>query len=419
MTFPMYVVPLDAFMKMTSVRAHQDLLKDGTLVVFTPDKGKVLFVSHQWVGETCPDPKFEQLSVLQEALHNVMTGTVCISNHPQSQLFHGMSIPVTAADLKAQPLFLWYDFFSCPQSAAAAPGQRVDEDLGKAVASIPAYVEMSYFFVILTPSVRQPHTRLMLSYSSWKGRGWCRAERAARALSVGDHQNSMIVVEGATLLQLATPFHTFLFPVGHGDFTDDADRQQLAPVMRALVRNKLLDCLEKEEIRDYRLLLNTQRMLFRRLSEDTIDDLVPREAPASPDARSLSAIPEDRVPDDAEHSVAAAAGPAHADRGLEASDLAEQFMYQNGFANVADRDEGGWSPLCFAALNGEPRLLERLLDLRGDVNDRIAEGEPRLHLEPGASLLHISALRGSHASLKLLIARRADVNCRDSLARRR
>ena len=40
----------------------------GALVLFERSMGKAAFISHQWVGESHPDPEFRQMSVLQDAL---------------------------------------------------------------------------------------------------------------------------------------------------------------------------------------------------------------------------------------------------------------------------------------------------------------------------------------------------------------
>ncbi|CAE8624303.1 unnamed protein product, partial [Polarella glacialis] len=123
--FPMYVVRLEDFMKMKDIRAQQVLLQEGILTEFKEGMGKVIFVSHQWVAHLFPDPDFAQLRVLQEALTNVMSGSITISVDFPSQVLHGISKATSAADLAAQPLFLWYDYFSCPQMAARTEGQDV------------------------------------------------------------------------------------------------------------------------------------------------------------------------------------------------------------------------------------------------------------------------------------------------------
>ncbi|CAE8634075.1 unnamed protein product, partial [Polarella glacialis] len=61
MLFPMYVVPLEVFMQMTAARPHQQMLDEGDLFMFERGMGKAIFVSHQWLGSTSPDPDFSQL----------------------------------------------------------------------------------------------------------------------------------------------------------------------------------------------------------------------------------------------------------------------------------------------------------------------------------------------------------------------
>ena len=46
-----------------------------------------------------------------------------------------------------------------------------------------------------------------------------------------------------------------------------------------------------------------------------------------------------------------------------------RFMYENGFNNVLEVDQAGWSPLCYAALRGDPLVIEALLAKRADPND--------------------------------------------------
>ena len=40
---------------------HQEMQERGLLETYSPDKeGKILFISHQWLGFGHPDPEFEQ-----------------------------------------------------------------------------------------------------------------------------------------------------------------------------------------------------------------------------------------------------------------------------------------------------------------------------------------------------------------------
>ena len=52
----------------------------GDLCIFDESLGRAMFVSHQWVTSQHPDPNFEQLQVLQEALKNMLSGAGKLAN---------------------------------------------------------------------------------------------------------------------------------------------------------------------------------------------------------------------------------------------------------------------------------------------------------------------------------------------------
>ena len=68
--------------------------------------------------------------------------------------------------------YIWLDYFSVPQTSSDC-----------AVESIPAYVEMSKFFIILSPPVRHVQSNKILDSSTWRRRGWCAAEAMSRLLA--------------------------------------------------------------------------------------------------------------------------------------------------------------------------------------------------------------------------------------------
>ena len=76
--FPMYVVRMEEFMKMTEARPHQTLRLEGIVTdfVFLEEYHIVIFVSHQWCSRNHPDPYFKQLGLLQRALKRIMDGTI-------------------------------------------------------------------------------------------------------------------------------------------------------------------------------------------------------------------------------------------------------------------------------------------------------------------------------------------------------
>ncbi|CAE7261250.1 ANKHD1 [Symbiodinium pilosum] len=51
-------------------------------------------------------------------------------------------------------------------------------------------------------------------------------------------------------------------------------------------------------------------------------------------------------------------------------------MHQNGIDSITQRDEAGWSLLCYAAVNGTPSLVSTILKRRGDPNDSIRKPKP-------------------------------------------
>ena len=145
--FAMYVVPVEDLMLMTEIKAHEDLLQEGALVEFDDSKGNAMFVSHQWAGVDHPDPELAQFRVLQQALKNAMKGASVISGNINLELYNGHQVVISAKDLSSKPLFVWYDYFSCPQSHARATDRQL------AISSIPLYVDRCHFFAILCPHV--------------------------------------------------------------------------------------------------------------------------------------------------------------------------------------------------------------------------------------------------------------------------
>ena len=116
--FPMYVLPIEKLLAMTALRDHEDLLSCGDLVEFHPHLGQVVFVSHQWSSLEHPDPGFKQMCVLQDAVRSLLSSKSQVSVQTNTELIYGRGSQkkVSATVLRRRPLYLWYDFFSCPQS---------------------------------------------------------------------------------------------------------------------------------------------------------------------------------------------------------------------------------------------------------------------------------------------------------------
>lgn len=374
--YQMWVVPLEGVLDMTTLKTHEELQQDGILVPFNPKDGSAIFVSHQWAGVEHPDPHFEQFKVLQESLKNVLCGASTFHSNLSMELYMMPSEPISAKDLLARPLFIWYDYFSCPQCTSSSN----DRDL--AINSIPAFIEQCSFFVILCPNIRHIEKEELLNKSTWKKRGWCRLERACWEVSTHDSSRTL-QISSATSLSVGATFDWVQAPVGEGEFTVESDRQRISQVLSGLVNHKLHIHLERGDLHQYRLLLNLQRVQFRHLAEP-----------------NRSFLPDFAKEEEADDDLCGVAN----------------FLYQNGFRCITERSDAGWTPICFAALDGEPRLMLKLIESHADVNASLTKPEPLLGFGVGTCCLSIAAYVKNNEALQLLISHRADLNHVDSFS---
>ena len=87
-----------------------------------------------------------------------------------------------------------------------------------------------------------------------------------------------------------------------------------------------------------------------------------------------------------------------------------KFLYQMGFARVRQQDKTGWSPLHYAALRGDPSLIQGLLAMRADPNSKTRKDQPRVGMPPLTPVLAICLFYKHNEAARLLISARADVN---------
>ncbi|CAE7938288.1 Invs, partial [Symbiodinium sp. KB8] len=141
--------------------------------------------------------------------------------------------------------------------------------------------------------------------------------------------------QAMTAEALAANFDWVKEPVGEGYFTVEKDRLRIAPVLEAMLRNKISSYLDKKDYHNYRLMLNLQNRFFTGLPMKPAYDFIPGF--------------QSEAKDPAEYLVA-------------------QFMHQNCFTGLLDRNENGWTPLCYAALSGDPLLVYSLLQEKAGLN---------------------------------------------------
>ena len=257
MLFPMYTVPLGTLLDMTEVAPHETLKARDVLVEFQRNMGNAAFISHQWLTSSHPDPECKQIRVLQDALEEMMGNLKSIPVSAVSEAENPGLKPLPTSKILSEPLFFWYDYFSCPQerlSESSGCGEKVHRDtLLDAIDSIPAYVDECSFFFALVPVLENPSGTNLITPFTWNSRGWCRLERSCRELS---QNKSWIQVKGRNDLQLISGAGASLCagsgPVGEGAFTVPEDASKLGPVLMKALKRKLLWLLKAEDLPGYR-----------------------------------------------------------------------------------------------------------------------------------------------------------------------
>eukprot|EP00913_Durusdinium_trenchii_P009051 g8511.t1 len=189
------------------------------------------------------------------------------------ELLFGNQAGMVTSELKASPLYVWFDYFCVPQLVMSLEG-LCNYDQQNAIESIPAYVEKSRFFVILCPYVRQDDSNILLSKRTWSTRAWCRLERLASQLHAGE-SNYMIEVRSARHHSLVMPYEYCRDPVGEGDFTVAEDREKASIVMKDMFDKRLRFFLRQQDFHSFRILLNMQYCQFRGLPLEPSESMIP------------------------------------------------------------------------------------------------------------------------------------------------
>lgn len=367
--FPMYTVPLEEALQMSCVEPHEKLKERGLLVKFEKNLGKAVFVSHQWAGKSHPDPTFEQFRVFQDSMKNILSDRLHqIPLDFVTETYVAKAKPLATQEFRSEKLFIWYDYFSCPQLEES---QGPESQLAKAIASIHAYVTQCSFFFALCPFFEDLVTSRVLGPSSWGDRGWCRLERTMRELSDG----SWILIKSAERLELVVASRAPSCPTGEGDFAVATDKVKLGPVLEAALRGKMRKALCEGDFVTYRIVRNLQSVYLRGLPAELEKDVVPGFVPGADDSVSI----------------------------------VEHFLYQNGFWSLHEVDSAGFMPLHYAALDGEPLLIKALLQQRADPTRTTRKTQPLLEIPAWVSALGLALLCRHHDAARLLIEGKAKV----------
>ena len=79
--------------------------------------GRVIFVSHEWLGWDHPDPSNEQFQALQQIIRRLMSGDISVNSDFIQQFKFKQNTRVDAEDWKAALpyMYVWMDYMSIPQ----------------------------------------------------------------------------------------------------------------------------------------------------------------------------------------------------------------------------------------------------------------------------------------------------------------
>ena len=92
--------------------------------------------------------------------------------------------------------------------------------------------------------------------------------------------------------------------------------------------------------------------------------------------------------------------------------IVARFLHDNCFKTVLERDSAGWSPLCYAVVNGDAFLVKALLKSKADPNDRLSKSNKKVNLPKNMPVVCMAAAYHSNAVLELLLLHKANVNAR-------
>ena len=162
--YPMYLMRVKDILKLEQFEPHQIMLRKGLVHEWAPHMcGRVIFISHEWLGWAHADPQGEQFTTLKRVLERLCKGEIPkVESYWMQELLTKKKTSVSAKEWKdALPhMFVWMDFLCIPQpcfhtggSLDATPSSEEASEtftnLTKAVESIPAYLERTSLLLIL------------------------------------------------------------------------------------------------------------------------------------------------------------------------------------------------------------------------------------------------------------------------------
>ncbi|CAH0365282.1 unnamed protein product, partial [Pelagomonas calceolata] len=368
--YPMHVLPVARLLQLQRLPTHEEIKDE---LVLQRDGMATVFVSQTWLSRSHPDTADNvKLTLLQSFLRDASAGKKDVRPSLLCEIFWGGRLKIKARALR-KIQYVWLDVFSIPQADR--------EQQGAAIASIPNYVSSAAFFVCVAGAWRHESGALR-DVRAWCARGWCRMELLCNLLS--PEAKPLIVLQSPTDVRSHGPAGLFgrnwiISPVGRGEFTVEADRVALGPVIERLIDERM--AAKRAEgteaaLRWYRFLHAHKASLLL--------------------GTGIKVTPYDTL---------------------------EAWMRRLAFASATQRDGQGWSPLSYAILEGRVDLVTALLDAGANATGVLRRDEPAFLVTKGMSDLHLAAMRCDEdesettrveSIIQVLLARGADAGQRDT-----
>jgi len=438
-SYPMYLISVKNLLKLERLIPHQQAKDQGLVTEYSAETvGKVIGVSHQWLGRSEPDPNGDHLQTLQGLLRSMISGRFSSIEY---HWLHALTFGLPAIKPKWKQVlaesYIWIDYVSLPQCNVHGPVDALTrQHVAQAIQSIPAYMERCSMLWVLAPTCQHKDTGEICNYATWRSRGWCRAEMLACTLA--PTHIPCVVCTGVT----ATPFMVHLCDAGKMSLSEASfgccelghkfngqtlacDKEKVHSVLRKMLQAKahllrfqgqfglqlwwsamqevvfwglpetthahmprlnktLAKILEKEdsEVTEARSKGRPVDILARQVRWDLTDD-------ARRYRTGISLLTLAAMADDAVAVRELTAGPQKADPNLELKELGIELPYMHR----------GVTPVMLAMASAKSETIAALLDARADPYHKDTKG---------MDALQIACCRGRSDNVKFWLERFPD-----------
>lgn len=228
--FPLCVMRLSSFRRSGSLIAYEDARDGGLLrccdsweeASHFSSKCPLIFISHQWLSRTSPDPHGVHFPCIIRAVE-----ALCDE--------HG---------LDPGDVHIWLDYHSIPQHNEATKAL--------AIGSIALYAACTSYFIVCAPDSTHVDTGLPCDAETYLARGWCRLEQWAFMTANGADSIyccGVQLVEGQPRLMPIVDVVRWVersIKVFSGDFTCEEDKKLLVDVVLGMYGLAYVSMLQRE-----------------------------------------------------------------------------------------------------------------------------------------------------------------------------